>query len=80
MIKKNAASLRGGSVFVGASRSEALGYGGPAISVSLARGKCGRVVALLHCSSEPIVQIFENIFDIRGDLDERSSRTPTTSI
>src|SRR5450755_126987 len=49
---------------------EARGLCGPAISVSLARRKSGRVVALLHCSSEPIAQIFENIFNIRGDLDE----------
>src|SRR4030081_2255853 len=53
---------------------EARGLWGPAISVSLApremRG--GGVVALLHDhrSSEPIAQIFQNIFNIRGDLDE----------
>ena len=71
MTKKNAASLRGGGVFFCLGISfEARGLCGPAISVSLARGKCGRVVALLHCSSEPIAQIFENIFNIRGDLDE----------
>ena len=54
MIKQNAASLRGGGVFCLGIWFEARGHGGPAISVSLARGQCGRVVALLHCSSEPI--------------------------
>jgi hypothetical protein len=38
----------------------------------LAAGDAEGVVAIRHdqSSSEPIAQIFENIFNIRGDLDE----------
>src|SRR5216684_4864322 len=40
-IKQNAASLRGGGVFSWGIPFEARGLWGPAISVSLACGKCG---------------------------------------
>ena len=61
-----------GVFFVGASRSRPESYGVLRQASALAAGDAEGVVALRHdhSSSEPIAQIFENIFNIRGDLDE----------